>query len=90
LYHFDPPKPGVLYLLMLAGSLLAECCLEQVGDTFVSSNFSCPLGMLGIIDKRNTKSAAATRGLAPKVPLQLSINQRMVFRRMAPGSQRHA
>jgi hypothetical protein len=66
LYHFDPSKRGVLYLPMLAGSLLAECRPGQVGDKFVSSDFSCPLGMLGIIDKCNTKYAARNKGISPE------------------------
>lgn len=47
---------------MLAGSLLAECGTGQVGDKFVSSDFSCPLGTLSIIGKRNAEYAARKKG----------------------------
>lgn len=47
---------------MLAGSILAECSTGQVGDKFVSSDFSCPLGILAIIGKRNAEYAARKHG----------------------------
>ena len=58
LYRFNPLKLGSLYLLMLAGSVLAECGTGRVGDKLVSSDFSCPLGLLTIIEKRNAEYAA--------------------------------
>ena len=61
LYHFNPSKQGLLYLPMLVGSLLAECGTGRVGDKLVSSDFSCPLGVLTIIEKRNAKYAAGKR-----------------------------
>ena len=49
---------------MLVGSLLAECGTGQVGDKLVSSDFSCPLGILTIVSKRNAVYAARNTGSA--------------------------
>ena len=43
---------------MLAGSLLAECGTGRVGDKLVSSDFSCPLGLLTVFEERNAEYAA--------------------------------
>lgn len=51
---------------MLAGSLLAECGTGQAGDKFVSPDFSCPLGILTIICKRNAEYAARKKGCDPE------------------------
>ena len=51
LYHFNPSRQGLLYLPMLAGSLLAECGTGQAGDKCVAADLSGPLGVL--IGKRN-------------------------------------
>jgi hypothetical protein len=48
---------------MLAGSDLAECGPGQAGDKSVSSDFSCPPGMIG---KRNAKYAARNKGIGPE------------------------
>jgi hypothetical protein len=63
LYHFDPSKQDLLDLPMLARSLLAECGPGQVGDKFVSSDFSCPLGMVAMIGKLNAKDPARNKGI---------------------------
>ena len=55
LYRFDPSKQGLLYLPMLAGSLLAEVGTGQAGDRCVAADLSSPLGLL--IGKRNAEYA---------------------------------
>ena len=55
LYHFNPSRQGLLYLPMLAGSLLAECGTGQAGDKCVAADLSGPLGVL--IGKRNANYA---------------------------------
>ena len=65
LYHFNPSKQGLLYLPMLAGSLLAECGTGQLGDKIVAPDFSCPLGIPAIIERRNAKYAASKKGGDP-------------------------
>jgi len=56
LYQFDPSKQGLLYLPMLAGSLLAECGTGQAGDKCVAVDLSSPLGVL--VGRRNAEYAA--------------------------------
>ena len=62
LYHFDPSKQGLLYLPMLAGSLLAEVGTGQAGDRCVAADLSGPLGLL--IGKRNAEYAANKKAAA--------------------------
>jgi hypothetical protein len=67
LYHFNPSEQGLLYLPLLAGSLLAECGTGRMGDKVVASDFSCPLGIPAIIERRNAKYATGKRGSDPEI-----------------------
>jgi hypothetical protein len=51
---------------MLAGSLLAECESGRVGDRFVTPDFTWPLGILAIIEKRNSQYTTKKSGNDPE------------------------
>ena len=60
LYRFNPSTQGLLYLPMLAGSLLAEVGTGRAGDRCVAADLSSPLGVL--IGRRNAEYAASGKG----------------------------
>jgi hypothetical protein len=52
---------------MLAGSLIAECGTGRAGDKFVTPGFTCPLGILAIIEKRNLQYATKKSENDPEI-----------------------
>lgn len=64
LYKFDPSKQGLLYLPMLAGSLLAECGTGRAGDKCVAADLSSLLGVL--VGRRNAEYASGTKPIDPE------------------------
>jgi len=66
LYRFNPSTQGLLYLPMLAGSLLAEVGTGRAGDRCVAADLSSPLGVL--IGRRNAEYAASAKGGDPESP----------------------
>jgi len=75
LYHFNPERQGLLYLPMLAGSLLAECGTGQAGDRCVAADLSSPLGML--IGRHNADYAARKKGGDAEGPASVTAIRRM-------------
>lgn len=70
LYHFNPSKQGLLYLPMLAGSLLAGCGIGRAGDKCVIADLSGPLGVL--IGKRNADYAANKKTIDAETPTSVT------------------
>lgn len=66
LYHFDPSKQGLLYLPMVAGSLLAEFGTGRAGDKCVAAELSSPLGLF--IGKRNAEYSAGKKSIEIETP----------------------